>query len=291
MTKPDFGPLSLIPMKSFSLRLVRATIKMHHTKSWKIEKMNPTHDLIICLAGKGEYEIAGVSDRILLEPGEALLVPAFTRFRGWHGGGDETFLGIAQHFTLELFGEGDIIRQMSLASKARLPNWAALEQSAWHYRDSAPNVHVTLSQHHHFMVFLLEFLEAAFQGWRTDIQEDEKQDHLSMQIVLAASRLSADPLGGGVDEVLDQVSYNPDYFRRAFRDRIGHTPRKFRELKRMEFAANLLAKGMTVKAVAAELDYSDVYFFSRMFKRYLGASPSRYRERRASIGDMQTPSQ
>nr|WP_244515547.1 helix-turn-helix domain-containing protein [Pacificibacter marinus] len=97
--------------------------------------------------------------------------------------------------------------------------------------------------------------------------------------MLAASRLAADPVGDGIEEVFAKLPYNEDYFRRAFKDRIGLTPTKFRELKRMEFAASRLGMGLTVKAVAAELGYSDPYYFSRMFKRFIGTSPSTYREK------------
>ena len=101
-----------------------------------------------------------------------------------------------------------------------------------------------------------------------------------MQIMLVASRLSTDPLGNVAEEVLAAVPYNADYFRRAFRDRIGVTPQKFRESKRMEFAIHRLQMGATVKTVAAELGFRDPYFFSRQFKRHVGASPSHYRARR-----------
>jgi AraC-like DNA-binding protein len=90
--------------------------------------------------------------------------------------------------------------------------------------------------------------------------------------------LSADPLGADADELLADLPFNPDYFRRAFKQRIGYTPQKFREMKRMEFAASRLGRGVAVKTVAAELGYTDPYYFSRLFKRYLGSSPSTYRD-------------
>ncbi len=281
MDKIEHMPLNLIPMQSLSLRLVRSTIKMQHGRDWRIDKLNPSHDLIICLTGDAVYDVAGVPEPIVISPGKAMLVPAYTRFRGRRGESDEPLTGIAQHFTLELFGRGDLIRQMALRNPIDLENWDALGPIVRLYRETVPHGHTTLAQHHQFMVFLLAYFEKAFKGWKTEADAPESQDHLSMQIMLVASRLSTDPLGAGVEEALQNVPYNPDYFRRAFRDRLGHTPQKFRELKRMEFAANRLATGLTVKAVAAELGYTDPYFFSRMFKRYLGASPSSYRERPA----------
>lgn len=275
---PRNHELSHIPMRSLSLRLARSTIKMRHDSRWRIDKVNPVHDLIVCLSGTGIYQVGEDPEPIAIAPGDALLVPAYTRFRG-RSGGAALFTGIAQHFTLELFGRGDLIAQMSLSRSIHLPNWPVLLPLVRHYRETSPFGSTTLAQHHQFMVVLLAFLDASFSGWKTEAETPASRDHLSVQIMRVATRLSADPLGSGVEEALRDLPYNPDYFRRAFKERIGHTPRKFREMKRMEFAASRLGMGMSVNAVAAELGFSDPYFFSRMFKRHLGVAPSRYKGR------------
>ncbi|MGB0661935.1 MAG: helix-turn-helix domain-containing protein [Mangrovicoccus sp.] len=273
-------PLSLIPMQSLSLRLVRSTIKMTHTRRWRIDKLNPVHDLIIALEGQGRYWLG--EEELTLSAGEAMLIPAYQRFRGRHDCGEALYIGLAQHFTLELFGRGDVIAQMELRRKIRYRQWESLRPLADFYRERSPRASTTLIQHHQFMVLLLAYLEEAFLGWKTADSGVESQDQLSIHIMFVASRLSADPMGGAsVDEILAGVPYNVDYFRRAFRERLGMTPRKFRELKRMEFAANRLGMGVSVKEVAAELGFADPYFFSRLFKRHIGAAPSSYRVKKA----------
>ena len=282
MDKIEHLPLRHIPMQSLSLRLARSTIRMSHGPRWSIDKVNPVHDLLICLSGSGRYRIGPDAEEIVVRPGDAMLVPAFTRFRGCHGGGDVRLTGVAQHFSLDLFGGGDVIGEMVLRRKVALPDWPQLEPVVRLFHDQPGGEAVTLSQHHQFMVLLLAYLEAAFEGWQKETAAPASLDPLSMQIMMVASRLSADPLGAGMEDAHGGVPYNPDYFRRAFRKKIGLTPQKFRELKRMEFAANRLGQGMTVKAVASELGYADPYFFSRMFKRFMGASPAKYRDRRAA---------
>jgi len=262
-----------------TLRLTRPTIKMDHGRSWKIDKVNPVNDLIVCLSGQGNYRMGEDDERITLAPGQALLVPAYTRFRGTHSGGPDRYTGIAQHFALELFGRGDMVKQLQLRRSVTLPDWAFQGPIVENYRAQAPSGTTTLSQHHKFMLILLAYFEAAFVSWQSPQDVPDSQDQLSVQIMLAASRLAADPVGDGIEEVFAKLPYNEDYFRRAFKDRIGLTPTKFRELKRMEFAASRLGMGLTVKAVAAELGYSDPYYFSRMFKRFIGTSPSTYREK------------
>lgn len=278
----EHNRVSLLPTQAMTLKLARPPIQMTHAKNWKIDKVNPVHDLVVCLSGGGRYQIDG--EEILLTGGDAMLIPAYSRFRGAYMGKGENYVGAAQHFSLDLFGRGDIINLMHLRSHVKLSNWEMLEPLVRHFRATPSRMMATIAQHHQFMVILLAFLEDAFLGWRETAKgPSESQDLLSMQIMFMASRLAADPLGADVDDVLTSVAFNPDYFRRAFRDRMGMTPQKYRELKRMEFAVSRLGQGHSVKQVAAELDYSDPYFFSRMFKRYIGSSPSSYRVRRKNL--------
>lgn len=280
MDEIEHGLLNHIPPRSLALNIARSTIKMRHDKTWRVDKVNPVHDLVVCFSGRAIYQIGDDLEEVVMEPGKAMLIPAYTRFRGAFGGSDVAYTGFAQHFSLELFGKGDMIRQMRLRHSIPLPNKPVLQPLARDYHDNAPHGGITLAQHHQFMVLLLAYLESAFVEWRPTEHTPHSQDHLTVQIMLAASRLSADPLGAVVEDALHNVPYNADYFRRAFKERLGYTPQKFRELKRMEFAAHRLGMGLSVKAVAAELGFSDPYFFSRMFKRYLGASPSTFRERK-----------
>lgn len=287
MDKTEDFPLAHMPMSALSLRLARTTIRMKHAPTWRVDKLNPAHDLMICISGSGKYVIG--DHHFEMHSGDAFLAPAYTRFQGWHGGGDGLYIGVAQHFSLDLFGRGDVIRQMRLKPTARIPDWDQMRPFVEHYRNTSSLSTTTLPQHHQFMVILLAYLKAAFLGWNDADTAPETQDNLSLQIMFVASRLSADPLGFGIEEAMANVPYNEDYFRRAFRERIGMTPQKYRELKRMEFAVHRLGKGLSVKAVAAELGYSDPYFFSRMFKKIIGASPSSYRLKRKGLVDRDDP--
>lgn len=270
--------LSGIPVNALSLQLERSTIKMRHGAAWRVDKSNAVHDLIICLSGAAEYRLD--DEPIRLTPGDAMLVPAGSRFVGRIG--DATrYIGIAQHFRLDLFGNVDLITQMRLKTVVKLTNWKVLEPLVQHYHDTAPPAHISLEQHHMFMVILLAYLEDAFTSWRkTAVGRIDGQDALSLCIILSAAKLAADPMVENIlGTVIDEAPYNPDYFRRAFRDKIGYTPQKFLEFKKMELAMHLLSTGHAVKETAALVGYDDPYFFSRMFKRYMGTSPSSYRLR------------
>jgi AraC-like DNA-binding protein len=272
-----------IPAHALGLRLARSTIKMRHSETWRVDKSNEVHDLVVCLTGSARYLLDGVE--VAMTPGAAMLIPAGARFIGRHEAG-ETYTGIAQHFTLEIFDKVDLIAAMQLEPVVALRRWRLVEPLVRHYRDIAPESSTNLTQHHLFMVILLEYLEAAFRGWRGETAALEPGDALSLHIMRAAAEIAADPLGeGALDRALAAAPYNAEYFRRAFRDKIGLTPQKYLEFKKMEKASNILSLGRSVKETAALVGYEDPYFFSRMFKRYMGASPANHQLRvRASEG-------
>ncbi len=288
MDKNEQGPLAAIPVQSLTLNLTRSTIKMQHSPSWRIDKTNTVHDLVICLTGRGEYEVAG--ERVVMEPGSAMLIEANTQFVGRTVSSD-LYTGVAQHFTLNVFGRMDLISQMEMRRAVALPRWPMLQPLVRHYRETVPLSSTTLAQHHMFMVFLTEYIEAAFIGWRQQQEVSvDNPDALSLAVMVAASRIAADPLDDGIVEmVLGSIPYNQDYFRRTFRRQVGLTPTKYQEFKRMERAMGLLAGGRSVKQTAAQVGYSDSYYFSRMFKHYIGVSPAGYKAAEKRHRDGQFP--
>lgn len=272
MDEIEGGILSSIPAAALTLTMTRATIRMEHSRTWRIDKTNPVDDLVVCLEGCGHYLIE--DERIVVTPGDAVLIRRGQRFRGWNEETD-TYRGFAQHFTLDIYGRHDLIAQMNLRSKVRLSRWLLLEPLVRQYRQTAPPSSVTLGQHHLFMYLLIAFIEDAFLGWRDRAAyQPEGADALDLAVMKAATMISANPLDPEISaKAVASSAFNPDYFLREFKRRVGQTPRKYQELKRMERAMHFLEAGMPVSSAAAEVGYNDPYYFSRMFSRTLGISP------------------
>lgn len=269
------GLLSGIPPSALTLTLTRSVIRMEHSHSWRADKVNQVHDLVVCLEGRGRYVIG--EEEIEMSPGRAMLIRRGERFVGWNPDSD-MYIGVAQHFTLDLFNRHDLIAQMQLKPVVDLSRWNVIGPLVRFYRETSPPSSTTLMQFHLFMFILLDFLEDAFVAWSSNPTAGlSAPEGLPLAIMLAATQISANPLDEGiVDRVMSQTPYNADYFQREFRQRIGWTPLKFREFKRMERAMHLLQAGRSVSETAAEVGYGDVYYFSRMFKRHIGTSPRGY---------------
>jgi AraC family transcriptional regulator len=71
---------------------------------------------------------------------------------------------------------------------------------------------------------------------------------------------------------------SPHYFVELFRASTGQTPHQFVLTQRIERARRLLAnRALSVLDVAVLVGFSDASHFTKVFRRIIGATPSRYR--------------
>ena len=81
-----------------------------------------------------------------------------------------------------------------------------------------------------------------------------------------------------LSQIAAECGVSECYFRRLFQQYSGETPMAFRQRLRIERAKQLLLSDeqFTVGEVALELGFTDVYHFSKTFKKYCGQSPKQY---------------
>jgi AraC-like DNA-binding protein len=76
------------------------------------------------------------------------------------------------------------------------------------------------------------------------------------------------------------VNMAPNSFHRLFRETMGVTPYNYMTTKRLDQGLRLLAgSNKTISGVAMACGYSDPLYFSRVFSRHFGMSPSQSRGR------------
>jgi len=95
-----------------------------------------------------------------------------------------------------------------------------------------------------------------------------------------AKRPSASP---SLDELAKAAGVGRALLCRAFRDVLGSSPAKYVQRRKLELAsAELLHGDASIKDIAFRYGFPDVQSFTRLFKRFSGLPPGKYREK-ASI--------
>lgn len=77
----------------------------------------------------------------------------------------------------------------------------------------------------------------------------------------------------------EQLGYNPSYLSRIYKQKFGHSPSKYLISLQIQKAQSLLAHHpeLSIQQISQSIGYSDQDYFSRLFKKQTGMSPSEYR--------------
>ncbi|MCD8372766.1 MAG: helix-turn-helix transcriptional regulator [Clostridia bacterium] len=86
-----------------------------------------------------------------------------------------------------------------------------------------------------------------------------------------------------LDGYIRTLPLNYDYVRKLFKSEVGVTPHEYLTAARMELAGMLITSGISntysrysVGQIAEMCGYAEPLYFSRVFKKYYGVSPSEY---------------
>ena len=80
---------------------------------------------------------------------------------------------------------------------------------------------------------------------------------------------------------VEETGFNADYVRRCFKEEMGVTPLEYFIGMRLGYAKELLVQQtfVSVADVSEKCGFNDSFYFSKLFKKHLGTSPLRYRQR------------
>ena len=110
----------------------------------------------------------------------------------------------------------------------------------------------------------------------------QKVDPRAEEIANSIVRHFQDP-AFSLDDCLANSGYCPDHMRRLFREEYGKTPHEYLTELRIRSAKKLLSarnlSNYSVTAVCMMVGFSDVSYFSRIFKKHTGLTPSEYFEK------------
>ncbi len=84
-----------------------------------------------------------------------------------------------------------------------------------------------------------------------------------------------------VSEIALEIGYSTSHFCRLFLSKTGHSPMDYFIQLKIQRACRLLENpGLTVSDVAREMGFEDQFYFSRLFHKVMGMSPSKHRKGR-----------
>lgn len=80
-------------------------------------------------------------------------------------------------------------------------------------------------------------------------------------------------------QAMKKIPLCPDHFRRLFKNEIGKTPQDYLMEIRLNYSIQLLKNStLSIKNITQMCGFDDPYYFSRLFKKYFGQSPEKWKQ-------------
>jgi YesN/AraC family two-component response regulator len=264
-----------LPYRNINLNLSEAPYPQENHDDWDISNMTMNdYDLFICEEGSADFYLNRTVYK--LEPGTALLVPPHCLVNAKKTSREAVKM-TAQHFMLYLFQKTDLFTLIKYEPLICFSDWdfilfilaeiksiVASGKDKWLPLDTTPL----------FMVILTRFIEAAYQ--ETNIEENRKSS-LVLDIISEIEEDYKNPLL--LEKMMELSEYGYSHTSNIFKDYTGISIKSYIIERRLDAAKEALLRRSSVRSAAEAAGYEDEFYFSRIFKKYTGASPREFRKR------------
>ena len=112
------------------------------------------------------------------------------------------------------------------------------------------------------------------RNYTTRRREDVNNDRIKRGLIYIREHFAEDL---DVEEIARHAGFSRYYFSRQFKAVTGMTVMKYVEFLRCRHARDLLEDGASVSKAALECGFSDLSYFTKVFKRQYGVLPSKVR--------------
>lgn len=250
----------------FRIREVTLVIESQNATGWHVENISydTEYVMVIVLDGETEYII---NDRKYLARKNDLIIFAPKLVRTGHTNPMQPWSFISIIFRMELNAEaqeffdksiliwnkvGDSLRKLFFEASRAWTGKNPLFQVKCNMLATEILYKIILSDMPYHKVPHIKKLEKA----RTMIQENFRSDI-------------------SVEELAKSIDMSVSYFRRLFHEAYGYSPMQYIMNLRIENARDLLLSGEVNVTEAARLSgFEDIYYFSTLFKRKTGNTPT-----------------
>jgi AraC family transcriptional regulator of arabinose operon len=235
----------------------------------------PEHILIFCTEGQGWFEIDGVHE--VMEPGDVLLIPRGVSHI--YGAGALRPWSIHWIHFVGVIGDYYAYQRQNDTYKFRVDtNDASVLEMLFDMCRNAFVANFVLhriiyaSQALHHLLAHLMFNNRAFSPLLRSSHFRSIDDTLTYLHKNVHAKLT-------LDQMADYAGLSRSHFVRLFKEQTQYSPMNYFIRLKMQHACMLLSlSDKSVKEISYDVGYENPYYFSRLFKRVIGVSPSDYRD-------------
>lgn len=254
---------------NFTVGQIKFIVVREANPDWKMDKMiQPAHHiLVLARSGHARYETprgefsVGAGEVLFFRRGETRAAAA-SKQDPW------SFITVAFELIPLDEGTGEDIDAIPTVNAVRdLPAYTALFEelvASWDLRDDGALLKCR--------ALIAELLCRLIREAR---QADAPSAHREKIEYVKGLIAEGDERADSTEQLAELVGLSHSHFRALFKEETGETVLQFRNRLKIARASALLQSGVcNVTEAAYETGFSDVYYFSRLFKKITGKSPS-----------------
>lgn len=150
-----------------------------------------------------------------------------------------------------------------------------------HEDKNRPDENAPASSYFRVQAMILYFISDLLA--HCNVADPSRNDPIMLRLRPAIDLMDARYLDPpSLEEIAESVHLAPNYFHRRFHEIFNVTPFEYMLRKRMNAARQMLGgTDLNVKQVAARVGYDNPFYFSRLFTKHFGVSPTQLRKESA----------
>lgn len=215
-------------------------------------------ELVYCTDGEGTFELDNDSS-ISYKKGDTVAIPPFVRHNNSSGGG---FTNIHLRIAEPAFPYRGAFRVTDFNGHLE----SAFRKAWFYYLSDIEKKDLLLSA-------LGELISGYMTVYHSNVEYSESVELIRSSILRNYERTDYE-----LDESIRSLPFSYDYLRKLFKKEVGITPLEYMTDLRMKKAKQLLGAmwtdGYTVSEIAGHCGYDNALYFSRIFKKKCGCSPT-----------------
>ena len=240
-----------------------------HSKTYEVRWHTHDHwELVYCTSGSGTFTFEN-GTVLNYQAGEVVAIPPRERHSN---ASEEGFTNI--HMTMEepSFPYRTAFRVADDEDRSMM---TAFSQAGTYYMTHMNKRELVLAA-------LGDLIASYIVVFRSNTEFSEPVERIRNAIIRNYSRPDF-----ALDEVIREMPFHYDYLRKLFKKEVGVSPLEYMTGMRMKSAETLLTSMWTneysISEIARMCGFEDALYFSRVFKKYYGCSPSNFAKRRREI--------
>lgn len=236
--------------------------------------------LIYCVSGKGHYSIGG-GEPHPVDENQYIILPSGMPYTFWADNDDPWTIywvhfqgSLANHFVTYPIMTRSILPGNDSRLQARLDLFERIYSS------------FTMAYVEDFMVYasmcLYPFLSSfinlkAFRNMASSVNIKEEQTFSTLVIHYMQENIANNL---SLNDFASNFNYSPSHFSALFQKETGYSPINYYIQLKMRRACQYIERSsMKLNEVAQKVGFSEPAYFSRIFTKIMGMSPSEYRQR------------